>query len=68
MRRASDHAFHARTGGQPLACATCHGDLRGADATALPTPGKATCAPCHDGTTAFKLTGTHCARCHRGAP
>ena len=31
-----------------------------------PTPAKATCAPCHDGTRAFKLTGTTCPRCHGG--
>jgi c(7)-type cytochrome triheme protein len=69
VRRAFDHAAHARTGDdQPLACATCHGDLRGPDPAALPTPAKATCAPCHDGTTAFKLTGTRCTRCHEGAP
>ena len=30
-------------------------------------PAKPTCAPCHDGQTAFKLTGHSCGRCH-GAP
>jgi c(7)-type cytochrome triheme protein len=68
VRRSFDHAAHARTGdGRPIACGTCHGDLRGADIAGLATPQKPTCAPCHDGTTAFKLTGTTCTRCHQGA-
>jgi c(7)-type cytochrome triheme protein len=69
VRRAFDHAGHARgADGQPLACAACHVELHGPDVAALATPAKPTCAPCHDGTTAFKLTGTTCTRCHRGAP
>ena len=68
VRRAFDHASHARGGdGRPLACEACHADLHGADVTTLATPAKATCAPCHDGGAAFKLTGTTCARCHQGA-
>ncbi|HEX7836262.1 MAG TPA: cytochrome c3 family protein, partial [Kofleriaceae bacterium] len=67
VRRSFDHAAHARTGdGRPLGCGACHVDLHGPDVTALATPAKATCAPCHDGATAFKLTGTTCTRCHEG--
>ncbi len=67
VRTVFDHARHARDRiGAPLLCNACHTDLSGADVVALPTPAKATCAPCHDGTTAFKLTGTTCMRCHRG--
>jgi len=68
VRAKFDHASHAQlTLGHAPACIACHVDLRAADATSLPTPPKATCAPCHDGTTAFKLTGTTCTRCHQGA-
>ncbi|HEY6178436.1 MAG TPA: cytochrome c3 family protein, partial [Kofleriaceae bacterium] len=64
-----DHASHARAAdGQPLACVACHVELHGPDVAVLATPAKATCAPCHDGTTAFKLTGITCTRCHRAAP
>jgi hypothetical protein len=67
VRTTFDHASHARaSGGTALACETCHVDLHAADVLALPTPPKATCAPCHDGTAAFKLTGTACTRCHQG--
>ncbi|HET7503714.1 MAG TPA: cytochrome c3 family protein [Kofleriaceae bacterium] len=68
VRTRFDHASHARAGAaSALACAACHVDLHAADVTALPTPPKGTCAPCHDGATAFKLTGTTCTRCHAGA-
>lgn len=74
VRTKFDHASHARqsrqsqtSGGSALACEACHVDLHAPDVIALPTPPKATCAPCHDGTTAFKLTGTTCTRCHQGA-
>jgi c(7)-type cytochrome triheme protein len=59
VRRTFDHAAHGTT-----ACAACHTDVAGAGIEAMPTPGKPTCAPCHDGKTAFKLTGTGCKRCH----
>ena len=62
VRRAFDHGAH------PGACTTCHVDLAGADVVALPVPPKPTCASCHDGTVAFKLTGTTCSRCHQGKP
>ena len=61
VREAFDHAAHAAP------CTSCHVELRGADVVALPTPTKASCAPCHDGKRAFKLTGTTCTRCHLGA-
>jgi c(7)-type cytochrome triheme protein len=59
VRRAFDHGAHTGS-----ACASCHVDVAAADPAAMPTPAKATCAPCHDGKTAFKLTGTSCKRCH----
>lgn len=68
VRRAFDHATHARAPtGEPLPCERCHTDVRAGELAALATPGKPTCAPCHDGATAFKLTGTTCTRCHAGA-
>ena len=68
VRRAFDHASHARTAdGGVLGCAACHVDLSAPDVATLATPTKPSCAPCHDGATAFKLTGTTCTRCHQGA-
>ncbi|HEY0194083.1 MAG TPA: cytochrome c3 family protein [Kofleriaceae bacterium] len=64
VRATFDHAGHARTGA--IACETCHVARTGADLLAMPTPPKSTCAPCHDGAAAFKLTGTGCTRCHPG--
>jgi hypothetical protein len=61
VRAAFDHAAHAAP-----ACEVCHVDLRAPDVAALPAPPKPTCAPCHDGQAAFKLTGTTCTRCHQG--
>ena len=60
VRKSFDHRAH------PGACKSCHVDLQGADVIALPVPPKPTCASCHDGTVAFKLTGTSCTRCHLG--
>ena len=62
VRAAFDHARH--DGRAQLPCATCHTQLAGVELLAMPTPAKATCAPCHDGRAAFKLTGTSCRRCH----
>jgi c(7)-type cytochrome triheme protein len=63
-RAAFDHDAHARdASGAELACTSCHVALVGG-LVALPTPAKPTCAPCHDGTRAFSLTGTSCTRCH----
>ncbi len=65
VRAAFDHAPHriARDG-STVACTSCHATLDAPSLVALPAPTKATCAPCHDGSTAFKLTGTTCSRCH----
>lgn len=61
VRLAFDHAAHQKTD-----CAACHTALVG-PLVSLAAPAKATCAPCHDGTKAFKLTGTTCRRCHTGS-
>ncbi len=67
VRATFDHAPHQRASdGSAIACAACHDDLEGKHVTDLPAPPKKQCAPCHDGTTAFKLTGTSCTRCHTG--
>jgi hypothetical protein len=61
VRKAFEHGAH------PGACTTCHSDLRGGDVVTLAVPAKQACESCHEGTTAFKLTGTTCTRCHVGA-
>ena len=54
--------------GTALPCTTCHtGIERATGMDDLPVPTKATCLPCHDGTTAFKVTGHGCTRCHVAA-
>ena len=68
VRAAFDHAPHRRSKDGELACTACHDDLSGPDLASLRTPAKATCAGCHDGATAFKLTGTTCLRCHGAKP
>jgi Cytochrome c7 and related cytochrome c len=46
-------------------CTSCHTDVPGAATiAAIAAPKKPTCAPCHDGGQAFKMTGHGCARCH----
>lgn len=74
VRARFDHASHTRTSpdathpeGAELACTSCHDDLSAPSVASLATPRKQTCVPCHDGTTAFKVTGTGCTRCHPGA-
>jgi predicted CXXCH cytochrome family protein len=67
VRAAFEHATHRRAKGGELPCTTCHTDLAAPDLASLRTPAKATCAGCHDGGAAFKLTGTTCTRCHGGA-
>lgn len=58
------HRVDARTA-KPVACTACHRRIGEAkNLASVPTPRKATCAPCHDGVTAFKLTGQGCPRCH----
>ncbi|MBL9017018.1 MAG: hypothetical protein JNL83_22725 [Myxococcales bacterium] len=61
VRATFDHGPH------PGECASCHDDLHGDGIIALAAPKKPSCAPCHDGGRAFKLTGTTCTRCHVGA-
>lgn len=67
-----DHARHAidPRDGRALACTACHDPAMATTAgdAPLPPPAKPSCAPCHDGAVAFKMTGHGCARCHRGAP
>jgi c(7)-type cytochrome triheme protein len=67
VRARFDHAVHRLgEGGTEVACTRCHDDLAGASLTAIPAPRKQSCVPCHDGETAFSLTGTGCALCHQG--
>lgn len=74
VRATFEHAQHARTppdasnpDGGELPCTHCHDDLSAPSVASLATPRKQTCVPCHDGKTAFKVTGTGCTRCHPGA-
>ncbi|MBA2543007.1 MAG: hypothetical protein H0V17_25425 [Deltaproteobacteria bacterium] len=50
-------------------CVACHSDLDSPTVLSLAAPAKATCstAGCHDGSGAFKVTGTSCTKCHPGA-
>ncbi|MCG8418992.1 MAG: hypothetical protein MJE77_13730 [Proteobacteria bacterium] len=51
-----------------LGCEACHtGVERAGSMDDIPTPGKASCLPCHNGAIAFKVTGHDCARCHAPA-
>lgn len=68
VRATFDHAPHRMAkDGSEVPCARCHEDLHADSLEHLAAPSKATCQPCHDGATAFKLTGTTCTRCHSGA-
>ncbi|MFN0245546.1 MAG: cytochrome c3 family protein [Kofleriaceae bacterium] len=68
VRSTFQHATHTRAkDGGELSCIACHVDL-GSNVAAMPTPTKSACVPCHDGATAFKLTGTGCTRCHPAPP
>lgn len=50
---------------RPLPCVECHtAALTSTSNTDMTTPRKASCARCHDGGAAFKLTGHTCSRCH----
>ncbi|MGE0551545.1 MAG: cytochrome c3 family protein [Kofleriaceae bacterium] len=69
VRASFDHDPHtAARDGSEVACERCHTDLTSSSIIELAAPAKATCVPCHDGATAFKLTGTNCTRCHASAP
>ncbi len=47
------------------ACGDCHTAVAEAsELDALTPPAKQTCAPCHDGDSAFKMTGHRCTTCH----
>jgi c(7)-type cytochrome triheme protein len=62
--RHAPHQIDPRDG-TAVACESCHagvGDSK--EMTDVPTPAKASCAGCHDGSTAFKVTGTGCPKCH----
>jgi c(7)-type cytochrome triheme protein len=54
------------TGARPaLPCVECHaGALTSTRIADMAAPRKASCARCHDGGAAFKLTGHTCSRCH----
>ncbi len=64
-RLSADWSVRARFqhSGHDVACTTCHDQVTRTDALPAP-PTKARCGTCHDGTTAFKMTGHGCARCH----
>jgi len=47
-----------------LPCSRCHTGQPGPN-TRMPAPAEASCAPCHDGKTAFSITGHDCRKCHR---
>jgi hypothetical protein len=50
---------------QDLPCGSCHRDVA---RQARPSrPPNASCVGCHDGKTAFKVTGHGCRRCHSGS-
>jgi hypothetical protein len=52
-------------GGARLSCERCHVGASAAESiAAIASPKKNTCRPCHDGNTAFKMTGHSCGRCH----
>lgn len=59
VRRRFVHGPHRAT-----ACTACHSDVTAPTVLSLATPTKQTCIGCHDGSTAFKATGTGCRRCH----
>jgi len=63
------HATEPSAPGRPVACQGCHaGALASEKLADMRPPTKKSCARCHDGRDAFKLTGHTCERCHGGAP
>lgn len=66
VRHRFDHNRHRLAkDGSPAACTSCHTNLNG-ELSSMPAPAKRTCEPCHDGKTAFSVTGVSCNRCHGG--
>ena len=49
---------------RPVACARCHAEVSSSDVTPPPRPQKRSCETCHEGNTAFHVTGFDCYRCH----
>jgi c(7)-type cytochrome triheme protein len=66
VRATFNHREHASK--VTVDCARCHTDLSSPTTLSLAAPPKSACASCHDGTSAFKVTGTSCTKCHPGAP
>jgi hypothetical protein len=65
--RHEPHRTEPENPAQAVACTQCHTSTADANSILdLPPPAKATCARCHDGNAAFKLTGHTCSRCHAG--
>jgi c(7)-type cytochrome triheme protein len=68
VRERFDHRPHAAepsAPARPVPCAACHEGVPDSASTGdIRPPGKPSCARCHDGRAAFKLTGHTCARCH----
>ncbi len=60
MTAGFDHRRHAPHGAR---CADCHAVDPPAGAV-VPLPHKPACSGCHDGSTAFAVTGTRCRSCH----
>jgi len=59
------HLVAHSPGTQPTACTTCHESVAtSAKLEEIGPPAKAICASCHNGGTAFKITGHGCVRCH----
>ena len=59
VRNKFRHDLHEKT------CSDCHADIATSAALdAIAPPTKPTCARCHDGDKAFKMTGHGCNRCH----
>jgi c(7)-type cytochrome triheme protein len=71
VRERFTHAPHAVEPGdrdRPVPCTDCHAGAASSERLAdMPSPRKQSCARCHDGRAAFKLTGHTCSRCHTTA-
>ena len=63
------HATEPLAPDRPVACTDCHAAaLQSTSLADMAKPAKQTCARCHDGRAAFKLTGHTCGRCHITPP